>query len=670
MAISKAARPLTAGLVSQQTNPTQTECVQNRGSRAYSRGVRQIPLTLAISFGLHVLPVWACWNLIQGMAPSAPLLLVQVGVDEGEAAVVVGASDPDDGGMAGSGSESGGEDEQRRSNLRRVREQASSALAKRRAEAEIAQRALALRTHDLEERVQSAHAAAELVAARQDALQTSIGHLRVARAPADQATELARLAAADVARALAEAEAAQARAELAAATAAEQRAVVEGTGTVARRARRTPPEARAKEGDAAPATSKANAERARANAAMQQATQALAHADEVRAAEARALAAVAPVEAAVQADEEAAAKAADAQEQADHDVLVAQQALVASTAELAAAARQVERAAARAQIDPDDWVHLPAPSSPPGVDAGHPEPRGSSTASADAQGVKGDTAAPTEPPAPAARPAAPPAAAPASPLTTAVASALAALTFVRTDGDAPAEWDPTARLIGTSSLHATVMSRSLTNVTPVKTVPPAPAGSPGEAPSAQSAAGVARLAPLRSDGPAPDGFVLAILDDTARAPSRAASARAEPAAAEASATDPQAVDPDEPPITEDPPATVSVAPEYVPEGAVTRLSVSGHPLATWMNGVDEAVRRGWTYPLEARALGIHGTVEVRFTVLQSGRVTDIKVMTADAPPDLVNAATGSVPSRMKPPPPGSGEVEIRYTYRYRLANGA
>lgn len=647
--------------------------------------MRQIPLTLAISLGLHVLPVWACWSVIQGMAPGAPLVLVRV-VDVGEAAVLEGASGRGDaGGMTGSGSkgeapgEPAGEAELRRSNLRRVREQASSALAKRRAEARIAQRALAERTRELEERERSAHAAAELTATRRDALQTSAGHLRVARAPADQASELARLALADVARAEAEAEAAQARAKLAEEAAQAEPAAVAppaATAQAARRAHRgTPatPEARAKEGDATPATSKANAERARANAAMQQATQALAQADEVRAAEARALAAVAPVEAAVQADEDAAAKAADAQEQADHEVIAAQQALVASTAQLAAAERQVERAAARAQLDPDDWVHLPAPSGTPGGAADPPEP-GTPGARPDAPDGRppvepghADVAAaqPVRPPPPE-----PPTEAHPSALTTAVASALAALTFVRTDGDAAAAWDPNARLIGTSSLHAAVMSRSLTNVTPVKTVspPPAPQGSPDHAHNAQSGADAARLAPLRSDGPAPDGFVLSLLG-APRALPRTAAARTDPAAAEA-ATDPEEVKPDELPLLDAPDPTVPVAPEDIPQGAVTALSVSGHPLAAWMNGVDEALRRGWDYPLEARALGIHGTVEVRFTVLQSGRVTDIMVMTTGAPPELVNAATGSVPLRMKPPPPGSGEVEIRYTYRYRLASGA
>lgn len=640
--------------------------------------MRRIPLTLAISLGLHVLPVWACWNAIQGMAPGAPLVLVRV-VDVGEAAVdgASGAGDALDGGMAGLGSDGGApgksepsEDELRRGNLRRVREQASSALAKRRAEARIALRALAERTRELEEREQSAHAAAELAATRRDALQTSAGHLRVARAPAEQASERARLALADVVRAEAEAEAAQARAKLAEEAAQAAVAPPAATAQAARRAHRgTPstPEARAKEGDATPASSKANAERARANAAMQQAEQALAHADEVRAAEARALAAVAPVEAAVQADKDAAAKAADAQEQADHEVIAAQQALVASTAQLAAAERQVERAAARAQLDPDDWVHLPAPSGTPGG-AADPAARPDAPDGRPVEPGRADVAAaqPLR-----TRPPEPPTEAHPSALTTAVASALAALTFVRTDGDAAAAWDPTAHLIGTSSLHAAVMSRSLTNVTPIKTPAARPAvqGAPDQAPSAQSGAEVAHLAPLRSDGPAPDGFVLALLDDTPRAPPRTASARAEPAEAEAAATDPEAVEPDELPLTDvpDPMATVSVVPEDIPEGAVTRLSVSGHPLAAWMNGVDEALRRGWDYPLEARALGVHGTVEVRFIVLPSGRVTDVTVTMADAPPELVNAATGSIPARVKPP---GEELEIRYTFRYRLAGGA
>ena len=110
---------------------------------------------------------------------------------------------------------------------------------------------------------------------------------------------------------------------------------------------------------------------------------------------------------------------------------------------------------------------------------------------------------------------------------------------------------------------------------------------------------------------------------------------------------------------------VSVLPDSVPEGTATLISVSGHPLAAWMDGVDEALRRGWDYPVEAQARGLRGTVEVSFRVSQTGRVSSVKVLRSDAPAELVLAATSSVPARFKPPPAGWGDIDIRYTYRYR-----
>ncbi|MSP56953.1 MAG: TonB family protein [Myxococcales bacterium] len=279
------------------------------------------------------------------------------------------------------------------------------------------------------------------------------------------------------------------------------------------------------------------------------------------------------------------------------------------------------------------------------------------------------------------------------------------LIFVRTAGERPAAWNPTARFIGAQSVHSILETRAPTSTTadvaPVMALPETPIpgmaipaivtqGDPDThyADSAHMTADVSpkpqrALPDLESAGRAADGFALFLLDERASTSRRApglepalrpsptvtalpqpASPRREslPAALSAAAPLPAIALTDD---AHEPAGSLAVLPEDVAYGAITAMSVSAHPLADWMTDLDDALRGRWIYPPDLRALGVEGTVEVSFNVLPNGRITDVGVTRADADPALVFAALASLPPSVTAPPPGWGRLGIRYTYRYR-----
>ncbi len=186
-----------------------------------------------------------------------------------------------------------------------------------------------------------------------------------------------------------------------------------------------------------------------------------------------------------------------------------------------------------------------------------------------------------------------------------------------------------------------------------------------------------KLPDLQSDGPAPDGFVLSLLEESEEdAPKRTRgivndarqTEKVEPSQSPTTAVDRSASEEAAFLDAFDPTGALTVLPDEVERGVVTAISVSAHPLASWMGGIDDALRERWQYPAELRALGVDGTVELKFTVLPSGRVVDVRVVAATGPAELTFAAMGSVPTSVPPPPAGWGRLDIHYTFRYRAAS--
>ncbi|MDP2308193.1 MAG: TonB family protein [Pseudomonadota bacterium] len=98
----------------------------------------------------------------------------------------------------------------------------------------------------------------------------------------------------------------------------------------------------------------------------------------------------------------------------------------------------------------------------------------------------------------------------------------------------------------------------------------------------------------------------------------------------------------------------------------TRFGARSHPLAPWLNGVDDTLRQRWIYPPALQALGVEGTVIVRFHVSTSGVVSNPYVHSSAGHPELDLAALAALPARVAAMPSGSGRGQwLEWTFRYR-----
>jgi len=648
--------------------------------------VRRISIAIVVSLGVHAGSAWA----LRGYetAPAQPTVAAEAATPKAappDDLLVTGLAltveDPDapaalDPDAVGTDAGPEATPAERRARLHEARERVAERRTRQLARAAEAHRQavrakLRLRSSELDVEAWEAK-----LAAQRDQALTTEGKLRIARAPVTELAEAAVAAEAAAARTEQEAQAAEARVI----------APPPPPPTPARGKPQKPPAPTT----TTPANVAMNAAIARANAAKQQAKDAKAKADAALLRHEASAAALEPLAAAAAADaallQQANAALARAEEEEAH-----------ATAALHEATERSEREATRAlaelqapAVDPAEWVKLPGATEPPAPAA---KPRGP-LATPTVAGADAADAGPTDPasaprggepdppPAPVASPGADPAP-PAPPVAASApgadqahpeplpgsptADAFTPLTYVRTEGGAVAAWDPNGRVIGTNALASLVAMRAPANVAPLDAI------GPGQAPEARFEAPAPEvdrarpLPPLRSDGPAADGFALTLLDAPAPVAPPPAVEDATPGGGETATAPTHAeYEPDADPSLVDASAdAVSVLPESVPEGSATLISVSGHPLAGWMDGVDEALRRGWDYPVELQARGLSGSVEVGFRVSPGGRVSNVKVLRSDAPPELVLAATSSVPARFKPPPVGWGDIDIRYTYRYR-----
>ncbi len=703
---------------------------------------------LALSAGLHLLPLWWYWPN-PGGSGDEPVTV----------ALLAGAGDV--GGVPREGRSGTTATSPRALAVRDALATLRADLQRARDDEAAARQELVAAERELQTVEADQTSAAEVLAEAEDRARSSAGLVRMAAVEEDDAERQAREAVVGERQADEQARAALDRVSLAAAAAANASAAASGEK---RRPHGGAPDLKAA---ADVAQVRVNAERARADAAAMQAALAAAaveaSAERVRAQATR----LAPLQAAAEADQAAVVTARAATVTASATAVEATDRVAKARAQASERAASTRAAETRARTQPAALVQVPAPSdpeprpmtagstAPPSAHstrdasasaadrvegtlrAGHEvapstwpatSPAGSpSTAasplSAQAPGApaSADPASPTsvggqpQAPASAGDPAGDRADRPAnSPVATTPSAATATtsphgtadatgegggddeaaggpLRFVRTGGTTAATTSRGARYIGTSAETAAIEMRAPTSTapdhvyqvataTPTLQAPsptdPPPAPSPHAAPPAPAA-----LPPLAWTGRAPDGFAL-VLDEEALAPSKRAKPTPDdtPAPAQTVAkTSAVALSPDafwtpqplaltpENPTNDahDPAGDLAVLPEDVAVGAITALTVSAHPLAAWMDGLDQQLRDRWTYPPEQRALGVEGTVELRFDVLPNGRTANVAVTRSDAAPELVFAALASVPTAVEPPPPGWGRLAISYTYRYR-----
>jgi TonB family protein len=115
---------------------------------------------------------------------------------------------------------------------------------------------------------------------------------------------------------------------------------------------------------------------------------------------------------------------------------------------------------------------------------------------------------------------------------------------------------------------------------------------------------------------------------------------------------------------------LAVLDERADTGDRASYSARAHPLGLWLRGVEDQLANRWVYPPALRALGVQGTVVVRFRVGRDGSVSNVVVAVSSNIPDLDLAAVQAVPAALPPLPASGGRsVRLQYVFRYRESRG-
>lgn len=114
---------------------------------------------------------------------------------------------------------------------------------------------------------------------------------------------------------------------------------------------------------------------------------------------------------------------------------------------------------------------------------------------------------------------------------------------------------------------------------------------------------------------------------------------------------------------------VTTLEDAVQLGDHAAVSVRQTELGTWFTPVDDLVRLGWRPPLDQLVLGVGGRVTVEFTVRRNGRVEQVKLVDANVPLTLQEAALAAVPDAVASPPNGYAPLRVRYVFRYGTSGG-
>ena len=115
-------------------------------------------------------------------------------------------------------------------------------------------------------------------------------------------------------------------------------------------------------------------------------------------------------------------------------------------------------------------------------------------------------------------------------------------------------------------------------------------------------------------------------------------------------------------------APLTVARDEIPFGSETRLNAVGTPLGRYIAKIDQKIRRTWVLPVEMRAMGVQGNVEVSFSVDRRGRVTKRRITRKSGNPDLDQVALNAIPDRFPRIPRNVGLREVNLSYLFRTTD--
>ena len=115
-------------------------------------------------------------------------------------------------------------------------------------------------------------------------------------------------------------------------------------------------------------------------------------------------------------------------------------------------------------------------------------------------------------------------------------------------------------------------------------------------------------------------------------------------------------------------APLTVAPDHIAIGPSTQVNARRTPLGEYVAQIEDEIRDTWVLPLELRAMGVQGNVEVIFTVNRRGRVIQKTISRHSGNTALDSAALDAVPPRLQRIPRALGQRQISFSYLFRTTD--
>jgi TonB family protein len=100
-------------------------------------------------------------------------------------------------------------------------------------------------------------------------------------------------------------------------------------------------------------------------------------------------------------------------------------------------------------------------------------------------------------------------------------------------------------------------------------------------------------------------------------------------------------------------------------GKETRLNAQETALGRYLARLDRNIRLTWVLPLELRAMGAQGNVEITFDVNRWGRVSNAKINRKSGNPQLDQVALKAIPKRFHRIPRKLDQKELHISYLFR-----
>ena len=115
-------------------------------------------------------------------------------------------------------------------------------------------------------------------------------------------------------------------------------------------------------------------------------------------------------------------------------------------------------------------------------------------------------------------------------------------------------------------------------------------------------------------------------------------------------------------------APLTVADLSVRLGDVTRLNARATPLGIYISTIEDKIRKAWVLPVEYRAMGTQGVVEVSFVVSRNGRVSQAQIVRKSGTEGLDRLALQSIPRWLPRFPDDIDRRQIQFSYVFRATD--